>query len=38
MREVFTIAALNLFPFVYDQLCPPDSEWHKNGGATFYME
>ena len=37
MREVFTIAALNSFPFLYDKLCPPGSEWHKNGGAAFYM-
>ena len=38
IRESLTAAALNMFPFMYDQLCPPDSEWHKNGGSEFYME
>ena len=37
VRESLTAAALNMFPFMYDQLCPPDSEWHKNGGSEFYM-
>lgn len=37
IRESLTASALNMFPFMYDQLCPPDSEWHKNGGSEFYM-
>ena len=38
LREDFTIAALNTFPYMYDTLLPPSSEWHKNGGAAFYYE
>ena len=37
IRESLTASALNMFPFMYDHLCPPDSEWHKNGGSEFYM-
>ena len=37
IRECLTAAALNLFPYMYDQLCPTDREWHRNGGSEFYM-
>ena len=37
LREIFTIAALNMWVLFYDQILPIESEWHKNGGSEAYL-
>ena len=37
LREIFTIAALNMWVHLYDQVLPKESEWHRNGGSTAYF-